>query len=354
MAARRTLGTAFRGLLTVNEGPWRWRAGIEAGLATGLPLALLTLAGHQTLGLIASLGSFTALYSPHLKHSERVRVLPIIGAGMVAACLIGIAFADSTWLTIAGVTVVASLACLLILGLQVGPPGPMPFILVNGVSGHLAAPAALGGSGLDGRLVLAGVAAGVASSVLVVALPLLLPAVRRREGAPRPLGTLFGSLELYGASRWIAIRVVGAVIVASVASLPLGIPRAYWVVLSAVAILQASHWIAFTITRAIQRFLGTVVGVAVFVLISLLEPRGLWLVLIVAALEFMVELVVTKNYGLALLFITPVALIVSTANLAGNPLGIIGERVIDTLLGAIIAMAVLFASEWLRLELARA
>jgi hypothetical protein len=344
--------TALRSLLTVNEGPWRWRAGIEAALATGLPLVVLSLAGYQSLGLIASLGSFTALYSPHLKHSERLRALPFVGAGMIIACLIGVLCAGSTWLTIIGVMVVASLACLLILGLQVGPPGPMLFILVNGVSGHLSSPASLGGVGLDGRLVLLMVSAGVVSSLLVVGFPLLLPIVRWREGPPRPFALLFGNLEFDRASRWIAFRVLSAVLVASMVSVPLGITRGYWVVLSAVAILQASHWITFTITRAVQRFLGTLAGVVSFGLLALLAPSGLWLVLTVAMLQFMIELVVAKNYGLALVFITPVALIISTASQSGSPLGIIGERVLDSFLGAIIALVVLFAGEWLRLQLA--
>lgn len=340
----------FRRLLTVNEGPWRWQAGIEAALATGLPLTLLSLAGYQSLGLIASLGSFTALYSPHLKHSERLRVLPFMGAGMIIACLIGIAFASSTWLSITGLMVVASLACLLILGLKIGPPGPMPFILVNGVSGHLSSPASLGGPGIDGPIVLLMVTAGVVSSLLVVGAPLLLPAVRRLEGPPLPPRALFGTLQFDDMSRQVAIRVVSAVLVASLVSLPLGITRGYWVVLSAVVILQASHRIPFTIARAMQRFLGTLAGVISFALLTLLAPRGPWLVVTVTVLEFMTELVVAKNYGLALLFITPLALIISTANLSGSPLGVTGERIIDSLLGAVIALAVLFGSEWLRLR----
>src|SRR5690554_2622967 len=55
---RRVLGDLF----TVNnDAPWRWRPGLEAALATALPLGILTAAGYQSLGLIASLGTFTAL-----------------------------------------------------------------------------------------------------------------------------------------------------------------------------------------------------------------------------------------------------------------------------------------------------
>lgn len=342
---------ALKTLLSVNEGPWRWRAGIIAACATGLPVLLLTLAGQPRLALTTTLGSFTALYSPQLKYSERIQVLPLIGAGLLLASLTGVLFAGNLGLTILGVTVVAALACLLILGLQVGPPGPMMFILVTGVSGYLTTPPELGGIGLPGQDVLLAGGAGVVSSLLVVGAPLLLPTVRRRQGPPRPLGTLFGDMTFDHASRWIAFRVLAAVVVASVVSPPLGITRAYWVVLAAVAILQASHWIRFTMTRALQRFLGTLGGVLVFLLLTLFAPAGLWLVLTVVILQFMIELVIAKNYGLAMLFLTPLALLISTSGAQEAVRRTVAERVTDTLFGAVIAVAVLLLGEWLRLQL---
>lgn len=52
----------LQSLLGFSDGPWRWAAGLQASVATAVPLAAFTLAGQQSLGLIASLGAFTALY----------------------------------------------------------------------------------------------------------------------------------------------------------------------------------------------------------------------------------------------------------------------------------------------------
>lgn len=161
----------------------------------------------------------------------------MVGAGMIAASAVGVLFSGSAWLTVFGVMLVACLACLLVLGFRVGAPGPLHFILVAGVSGHLASPASLGGAGISGGLVILMVIAGALSSLLVVLAPRLRPAVRRREGPARSLAQIFGNIEFDVFSRWVALRVVGAVFVASVVSVPLGIPRGYWVVLTAVAIL---------------------------------------------------------------------------------------------------------------------
>jgi len=73
------------------------------------------------------------------------------------------------------------------------------------------------------------------------------------------------------------------------------------------AVLQASHVRRLTVIRTVQRVLGTVVGVAVLALLAGMDPSGLWLVAIVALLQFAIEVVITRNYALALIFITPLA-----------------------------------------------
>jgi hypothetical protein len=55
-----------------------------------VPLAALTLAGRQPLGLIALLGAFTALYGSTLRLAERLYLLPLVAAGFVAASGLGI------------------------------------------------------------------------------------------------------------------------------------------------------------------------------------------------------------------------------------------------------------------------
>ena len=72
-----------------------------------------------------------------------------------------------------------------------------------------------------------------------------------------------------------------------------------------------------------------------------LHPHGLWLVAIIALLQFTVELVVVRNYAIAVVFITPLALTMSSG---GQPVDDIDElllaRGIDTLIGCVVALAV--------------
>lgn len=312
-----------------------------------LPLALLTFLGHQPLGLIASLGGFTALYAPTLRRAERLRVLPLVGAGLVVASTLGVACAAHPLLMIVCLTLVSAVACLLTLGVGLGPPGPIMFVLVAAVSGQIAV--SVGGSGsLPAYAIPALVAFGSVLAYLVVIAPLLVPSVRRREGKPSSLRALFPRIGFDEITRAISIRVVSGVALTSVAGWLAGGPYSYWIMIPAVAVLQASHERRLTIVRAVQRTLGTIVGVGAFVLLALLAPKGFWLVATIASLQFAFEVVVARNYGLALIFITPAALMIATAGKAHDTVAMVQKRVVDTVAGVAIAMLVFAAWELLR------
>jgi len=112
--------------------------------------------------------------------------------------------------------------------------------------------------------------------------------------------------------------------------------------------LQSGHNRRLTNIKALHRVLGTLLGVLIFEAIMLVKPSGLLLVMIIAILQFATEVVVGRNYGLALLFITPLALTNSTASATGNINITIQGRMSDMLFGAIIAMLVFWIGEWLK------
>ncbi len=309
---------------------------------------MFTLAGYQSLGLLATLGSFTALYCASLRRIDRLQALPLVGAGFVLASALGALCSGNAWLAAMCLIVVTVLACLITLGFRLGPPGPMMFVLVAGISSHLAAPGNTGTPAIQAFLIPLLVAAGALSAYLVVIAPLALPAVRRREGSASGLRSLFPRIQFDQQTAVIAVRVVAAVAIASLLSLPLGIHRTYWVVMVAGVVLQVSHSLRITMIRAAHRVLGSFLGLATFALVMLGAPTGIWLIVVIALLQFAVEVVVVRNYALGLIFITPVALTITAAGQAGDSLVLMSDRIIDTVLGAAIAMAVLWISQWIQ------
>lgn len=335
------LGSDIRSLFLLRESPVRWPIAVQAAVAIGLPTLGFAIAGQPALGLLASSGAFTALYLAGRSRRQRAISLPFIAAGLILASAIGVVSSGSLALSLAAIAAVAIVAAILCLGFSAGPPGGLFFVLVAGVGSHLAGPPSLGGAGLDGGLVVGMLAIGCAIAYLVVLSPLLLASRRRADATLHEMRQPF-HFALDDISRIIVTRIAIGAVIAALLSAPLGIHRAYWVVLTVVVILQNGHRIRLTALRAIHRVLGTLFGVGVFALIALADPRGIVLALVLMALQFTVELIVIRNYGLALVLITPLALTISAQS--GDVGATVADRVVDTVLGAAIAVIVLIAA----------
>lgn len=336
----------LRHLFALRPSPVRWPIGLQAGIAVGAPVLVFSLLGLENLGVMASMGGFVALYGAAMSRMRRAAVLPFVVLGLVASAAVGVSTSWSLPLGLLALFLVAAVAAVLCLGTRIGPPGPVFFALIAGVSGYLTAPVEIGGVGRDPVTVVTMVAVGSVFAYLVQIAPLALTGYRRkdrdryREEAPHSRSRFLFNDE----SIAIAARVIIVAGVAVVVSVPLGIDRAYWVVVAGVAVVQNVVHLRLTALRAAHRVLGTLVGVGVYALIAFLEPRGALLALVLAALQFVVELLVTRNYGLALMLITPLALIISTYGAGADVAVIVRERAIDTVLGAGIAVAVILVA----------
>jgi len=336
-----TVRSDLRSIFELRPSPPRLFVAIQGAVAIGIPTVGFALAGRPELGLLASSGAFLALYLTARSRRDRATKLPLLALGFLAASALGIAASGSTLLGLVVLFVVASAAAVLCLGLSVGPPGALFFVLVAGVSGHVAGPVDLAGGAVNGWLVLGMLALGLATAYLVVLAPLVVPRIRRADALLPVAPVRFEIDETIGI---ILTRLIVATGIAVIVAAPLGIHRAYWVVVAVVAILQNGHRLRLTALRGVHRVLGTLVGLGLFALVSLASPAGVWLGLLLMLLQFCVELVVIRNYGLALVFITPLALTIA-AQAGSADIGlIVGERFVDTVLGAGIATLVLLAA----------
>lgn len=118
----------------------------------------------------------------------------------------------------------------------------------------------------------------------------------------------------------------------------LGLGHAYWVGLTAAAVLQGSNLVV-TRRRVLHRLAGTVAGVGLTFAVLGWNPP-LWVVVVVVAVaQFTVELVIATHYGLAVTAITVLAL--GLFHL-GTPTEDVGSalvaRLVDTAIGAALAL----------------
>lgn len=171
--------------------------------------------------------------------------------------------------------------------------------------------------------------------------------VEQRRYLGRPDATY---LLRWGISRssmpWLAARRMAAAVLCTCAiSYGLHIGHPYWAVMTAALVMSVTADRLTLTHRAAHRVAGTVVGIGLFFLIHAANPRGFLLLVVALVLIFILQMLAVRNYALAVIFVTPMALLISTAGNPYKPVGeIAGERVLETVIGAVTAVAVIWVA----------
>jgi uncharacterized membrane protein YccC len=146
--------------------------------------------------------------------------------------------------------------------------------------------------------------------------------------------TTFGDV----ARRHLARNVAG-VLAAGTLSTAAGIGHPYWAMVSAVVPLAATRPRA-QLVRGLHRIVGTLVGLGVAAAFFALDPGGLVLILTVVALQCAAELLVGRNYALALVAITPLALLMVHLAAPVPARVLLLDRGVETVIGVLIGLAI--------------
>ncbi len=115
--------------------------------------------------------------------------------------------------------------------------------------------------------------------------------------------------------------------------------RSYWIPLSCVAVMSGSSMVA-TFHRALQRSMGTILGIIIATIILHFHPSGYAVALFILLFTALTELFIVKNYGLAIIFITPNALILAETITGGefSSFYFASARMIDVTIGSAIGL----------------
>ncbi|WP_338693688.1 FUSC family protein [Streptomyces sp. Q6] len=135
----------------------------------------------------------------------------------------------------------------------------------------------------------------------------------------------------------VALRTVVGCALAGYVSLALGIGKPYWALVTAASLYQAN--VTLTWSRGVQRVVGNLGGVLVFAAVApVAHLSQAALVLFCLAFNFGAEALITRNYWLGSLCVTPMALLVTEFARFQEPGELITDRVVDTLVGALVGV----------------
>ena len=145
-----------------------------------------------------------------------------------------------------------------------------------------------------------------------------------------PSPVLVVSLRV-GLAAAIAFGLVGAA---------LDLERAYWIVATAVLVLHQDLDWNRSVQRGLERVIGTLLGLVLAGAVLWLAPQGFWLALTLAALQFMICMLVVHNRWRSSITAAAITM-VSSGHAVENIAALLWDRVIDTVTGCVIGIGVL-------------
>lgn len=336
----RPLRKIRRAAIAIGPHAGAHRVAIRAATSIGVPLILLFLLDRMDLSIYASFGALVSLYGRFHYYGDRVRMQ--LGAGLIfiSCMLIGtfVAAIDAdTNVRIMVLAVIATLVTGIVGGYKWHPGGATFAVFAAG------AVATMPGEWINLAQVLV---VGSASALFSVLLTSVLGLLRTRSFTKvfRPLQP-----AVFNAQWSVAVTVGIGALLAGLIGHMFDTDHWYWAMVAASVVLAGAATTS-RLTRSIQRFIGTTLGVLIAGLLLWFEMPTLGVIATVIGFQALAELLIGRNYGVAMLAVTPLALLmVSLANPIA-PEVLVMDRAFETFIGSLIGTIAALISAKLRTE----
>ncbi|KQR79874.1 fusaric acid resistance protein [Arthrobacter sp. Leaf337] len=341
-------------MFTIAPGNKDHQVAIRCAVGVFVPLIIVVLIGRSDLAIFASFGAFTGIYGRGELHRKRLFIQMRAGSLMLLVILmatlsaragqaLGLSDAASTWTQVAATTVVAG-ACSLVIALWRHRPAGSLF--------HIFAFAAIASIPNQPPLWQCMLVA-ILTTVFCLLIGISSRLVRsRRTPWAMPAPARLTQEEKRAA--WLEAMgyVVAAGLAGTLATIVgqwLGFGHNYWAMVAAVVPL-VGRTTRHRVARGIQRIIGTVLGLIVLAGVLLLNPAPWQMVLMIAACQFGAEMFIARQYVLAQIFVTPLALTATLLAAPTAPEVLLRDRIVETVIGAAVGIAVVGApAVWRRM-----
>ena len=301
-----------------------------------LPLLTLAVTDHLQWAPYAAFGAFGSVFAREHGHRRRGRVQVEVGLSLVLAVTLGAAVATTPWrpwLAVVVGAVIAAAAAFASDVLDWRPRGPLFQVFGFGVCAAIPT--------TPSQVVVAA-AVSTASAAVAVAVgtagALRPTASWRLDDAGTParqrLRTAWGRP---GVRTHLLRYSLAALLAGSLATVS-GLGHTAWAVVAAVVPMAAADTRG-RLVRATHRFVGTAAGLVLTLALLSLPVRGTTAVLLVAALQVGAELVVLRNYGLAMVLVTPLAVLMGRLTGSVPASRLLVDRAAETAIGLAVGIA---------------
>lgn len=319
----------LRHLSAIHPSTRSWQMPLAAALASGLPLLVGAYFGHMDYGLASSLGGLVFLYLPNTPLHHRMVFLMACAFAMISCYALGLMSHFAPVLLVPVLIFITTLVTMLARFYGLGAPGSLFFVMAAAIGTYMPIE-------VPQVPLMVGLIAMGCLLAFMIAFVYSLHAVRVRAPLPVPdkPETSFDFV------------IFESVVIGVFVGLSLGVAqllqmyKPYWVPVSCLAVIQGSTLRAVW-SKQLHRVVGTAGGLALAggLLMAPLNPWGLACTMM--TLSLIIEVLVVRNYAAAVIFITPLTILLAEAAAIGHGAvtELIRARFFDTVLGCAVGLA---------------
>lgn len=322
----RTVRVYARVRIVMTPPPGDHRPALRVALGLAVPGVALLFAGRPDLMIYAVFGAITGMYGRAETRQRRVVHQSQAAAILIAGVAVGVTLANTRahpWALVATAIGFVTVGSVVADRLALRPEGPFYGVFALGAVATVPA----------GRVSpVAAVLICAATALLCVALG-MLDASRCPIVSP-PTAAVPGQGVIVHAARYAA-----AVTAAGTAGLLLGVDHANWAIAAAAGPLAAAS-AAGRVRRGVHRLIGTFIGLVMAALLLVPHPNEYVLAVCVMVLLFPTELFMAHHHAIALGFFTPLIMLMTDLAGPAEPMALLTDRGIDTVIGVAAAIGV--------------
>lgn len=320
------MGSLFRSLFELRQTERLWHIPLLASLCTGIPLLVGLYFHNIGNGILACTSGLVILYLPQGTVAHRMVTMLACSFGFMISFAIGISFSFHPILSAVVLGLLTFSVQWSATFFQMKAPGSFFFLMIASIASCMpfnlsTIPAKIGLVGIGSML----------ACILSLVYSLYIVRIYPTPSEPVHIKT-----KKYHNSITSAITGFFVGLSLLISNL-LHLSNPYWVPISCLAVMQGVT-LEHIWQRSFQRILGTLVGLAFawFLLLQHLTPLAVCI--LIFFIQFIIEMLVVRHYALAVIFITPLTILLAEAGdaMSANPNVLIPTRFFDIVLGSVI------------------
>lgn len=307
-----------------------WHIPLLAMLATGIPLLTGWYFNNLQAGLLACLAGLVILYLPvNIPTPQRMITMLVCSFGFILSFAVGITFSFNFIVSAIAFGIFVTTIHWISLYFAVKPPGSFFFIMIASMSSNMpfhleSIPTRLG------YIVIGTMFASTLALIYSLIVGKKYNKTTIHLLRPVPIKTQIDYL--------IRAAIVGFFMFISllIGNL-LKFDNPYWIPISCAAIMQGIS-LYHVWQRALQRIAGTFLGIFFCWLLLSISTDTLYLCICIMFLQFVIEMFISRNYAVAVIFITALTVLLAEAGSAiiNTPNILIMARLTDIIIGSLL------------------